>query len=489
MSFGPKRGHVMFIFERFFRDFGLLIVYLLLYLVIRDVQILLDNIALAVLAFFLPVTRTVKYLTTYYTIDREKLLIKSGLLNKKTQEIPLANITAVDFTQPMILQIAKVYCIHVENASSLGDVEKGTVKIVLGEEDAVLVKRLLLAKHESYDIQVETPESLATYKASLKEVVLMGLLQVKVLVLLIQMAAFLGAGAGILASVIEKSDGEFVEELVIMLLDNLGVMLVIYIVIALYLVSLVIGALMSIIKFYGFRITDRGNSLFVEYGLFTKNTHTIMKEKISGIYYRQSILMRIIKRGTLEVFAAGYGGMDEGDREEAVMLYPVIPESKVYGFLENILPGFAEEPEYETAPGNSLPYYFICGRFIAAVVVLAGTLMIPEEFVIIRQCVIAVAVLLVLLAVASVVLEYRNAAVSAATKMIVLRNGGFTRNTFMLVRDKIEYAEDRASNRKRRRIGVSSITVGVLAPNQYSSHKVRNMKLEVFDAVKGRLMY
>ena len=37
MTFGPKRGHIMFIFERLFRDFGLLIVYLLLYLIIRDV--------------------------------------------------------------------------------------------------------------------------------------------------------------------------------------------------------------------------------------------------------------------------------------------------------------------------------------------------------------------------------------------------------------------------------------------------------------------
>ena len=120
---------------------------------------------------------------------------------------------------------------------------------------------------------------------------------------------------------------------------------------------------------------------------------------------------------------------------------------------------------------------------------MAAALMIPGSFVIIKQCAIVVAALLIILAVVSVLMEAGNSAVSADTKMVVLRNGGFTRHTYLLVRDKIEYAEDTGSNRKRRRIGVSNINVGVLAANQFSSHKVRNMKMEVLEAVKGRLLY
>lgn len=489
MTFGPKRGHIMFIFEKFFRDFGLLLVYLLMYFIIGDVQILYENAMLAVIALLMPVKRLIEYLTTYYTIDSEKLTVKSGLIKKQLQEIPLANITAVDFTQPLILQIAKVYCIHVENASSLGNVDEGSVKIVLGAEDAVTVKKLLLAKHESYDIQVETPEAMATYRATAGDILLMGFMQVNFGGILIRGLAFLGVASGFLAGVIERSKGTAAERIIMTVLDNFGPLIIVEAIAGFVVICFTIGALFSFIKFYGFRITDRGNSLFVEYGLFTKKNHTVMKEKISGIVYNQSILMRILKRGTLSVFAAGYGAMDEESNEETVMLYPVMAEAEMYGFLDAVLPGFAEKPAYEKAAKGALPYYFLCERFIVAVVLTAGSLLIPAEFVIIRQCAVLIAALLMVLAVISVIMESMNAAVSPATEMIVMRNGGFRRKTTLLVRSKVEFAEDIASERKRRRIGAATLKVGILAPNQYSTCKVRNMKIEVIDAVRSGLLY
>lgn len=489
MTFGPKRGHIMFIFERLFRDFGLLIVYLLLYLIVRDTQILYENAGLAAVALLMPVKRLIEYLTTYYTIDHEKLTVKSGLLKKKLQEIPLANITAVDFTQPLILQIAKVYCIHVENASSLGNMGEGSVKIVLGAEDAVTVKRLLLAKHESYDVQVETPEALATHRASAGDILLMGFMQVRIVGILIQSMALIGVCSGFLVGLIENSRGPAAEQIIIAILDNLGPLLIMEAIVLFLVISFIIGAVISFVKFYGFRITDRGNSLFVEYGLITKKAHTVMKEKISGIVYTQSILMRLLKRGTLSVFAAGYGAMDEDAKEETVMLYPVTAEAEMYGFLEAVLPGFAEAPVYEKAAAGTLPYYFLCARFIVAVVLMAGVLLIPAEFVIIRQCAVTFAALMLVLAVVSVIMEKRNSAVSPDTKMIVMRHGGFRRNTTLLVRSKVEFAEDIAGERKRRKHGAATLKVGVLAPNQYSTCKVRNMKIEAIDTVRGGLLY
>ena len=489
MTFGPKRGHVMFIFERFFRDFGLLLIYLLIYLVVGDKQILMENSFLAVIAVIMPIKRFAEYLTTYYSIDHEKLIIKSGIISKKIQEIPLANITAVDFAQPLVLQLAKVYSINVENASSLGSVEEGSVKIVLGAADAVTVKKLLLAKHETYDVQVETPEELATYRAGVGDIILMGFFQVRIVALLIQALAYIGAGAGLLAGIIGQAKGTAVERFVVNYLDNFGLVLLVWSVLSVFVFCLTIGALISFIKFYGFRITDRGNSLFVEYGLFTKKTHTIMKEKISGLVFEQSVIMRLIKRGSLSVIAAGYGAATEESSEEAVLIYPLISESKLFGFLESVLPGFAEEPVYEKSPSKALPYFFLCVRFILAVVLMAGALLIPAEFVIIKQIAVAVAAFLMFMAIASVILESRNAAVSPATKMIAVRHGGFRRITTLLVRNKIEFAEDVASNMKRRKLGVVNLKVGVLAPNQYSICRVRNIKSEVVGAVKAGLLY
>lgn len=477
--FGPKRNHVMFIFERVIRDFGLLILYILLYIFLRDVQILMDNAAFAVIALFMPVTRAVKYFTTYFTIDDEKLVVKSGLLRKEVQEIPLANITSVDFTQPLVLQIAKVYGINVENAGSLGSSDRGNVRLVLKESDALVVKQLLLAKRRTCDAQQETPNARGTYAADFKDLVMMGFMQSKAMVLIIQMLAYAGVITGIVSKIIGRRELDRMEAILL----AYGALLVLAAFIALYLVSTIISAVIEIVKYYDFKVTDRGNALFIEYGIFTKKSLTVMKSKISGIHYRQSLSMKFLRRGTLELFAAGYGGLDDDTAEESVMLYPVMSERKLYGFIDAILPGAVEPPVFEEAPKKSLPYFFMCFRFAAAAVLFVGS------FAVRIGSVTATAFVLLILAVISVVLEYRNSAVSADTKMIVFRNGGFCRHTMLLVRDKIESVEDTASNRKRHNAGISSVTVGVLAANQYSTHRVRNMPIDVFEKLKGRLIY
>ena len=89
--------------------------------------------------------------------------------------------------------------------------------------------------------------------------------------------------------------------------------------------------ILTMIKYYGFRITNRENSIFIEYGLLNKKTYTLIKEKISGVSYNQSILMRIFKRGTLEVFAVGYGSNEE-DSQEVAILYPIIKKDRLEFF-------------------------------------------------------------------------------------------------------------------------------------------------------------
>lgn len=128
MKFGPRRGHVMAIFERFFRDFGLLLAALVLCLFLGDFQLLLENGNLVGLVLIAPVLRLIQYLTTRYSIAGERLIIESGLFQKKRRELPLANITTVDFTQSLIFQMAGVYAVHVDTNSSIGSGDSGQVK-------------------------------------------------------------------------------------------------------------------------------------------------------------------------------------------------------------------------------------------------------------------------------------------------------------------------------------------------------------------------
>ena len=61
MNFGPKRGHVLFIFENFVKDFGLLIAALLIGLISGDMEVITENIVVMVIVFVGPIGRIVQY--------------------------------------------------------------------------------------------------------------------------------------------------------------------------------------------------------------------------------------------------------------------------------------------------------------------------------------------------------------------------------------------------------------------------------------------
>lgn len=494
MTFGPKRGHFMFIFERFFRDFGLLLAALILSLILRDPQILFDNSALVFLVLFAPVSRLIRYFCTYYTIDDKRLLVESGWINKKKQEVPIANITTVDFTQNFFFQLARVYRLNVETASSIGNGPSGTVRLVLKDRDAVFVKKLLLAKQEDErgewegsDTRISEEADGNTIMASAGEILLMGLLRSKVFIAA-QVLVYGSMAISLFGKLIldKNLDGEKV------MTDYLsritGPLLVLALILAFYLISLGISLTLSCVKYYGFRVTDRESSIFIEYGLLTKKTHTLMKDKISGVSYRQPLLMRVFRRGTLEIFAAGYGGLDDNNQAERAVLYPILRAEKLEPFLARFLPEIEEKEPVRRADPKAFPYFFLCARFSCALAFAAGVLAVPQEVKAVKIGLAAGSAALLLLVIGSVILEYANSALSGNETIVVLVNGGYTKHTVMLKTDKVEFIEDRASMRKRRNKHLSSVRLGLLSERD-RQHLVRNMDRSVFEHIRQRLIY
>ena len=504
MIFGPKRAHVMFIFENFIKDFGLFVLAVIIFLFVRDIQILMDNLAVVVIALLGPISRLIKYIFTRYTIDGERLLVESGWLKKEKLEIPLATISSVDMTQNILFQLTHVYALQIENAGSIGGDSDGSVKLILGKEDADLAKKLLLAKNmgasaieeilpETYENMPESAVTLPqeepgqTMRASIGEVLTMSVFQINWVVIAVQMIAYVSLLGSFLDQYIFGSEQSSTEMLVDFVMGFAPIMIA-GMIIGAYLISVLISTAASVIKYYNFRITNREDSLRIEYGLFTRKSHTLMKEKISGIEFQQSLFMRALKKGTLKIFVTGYGGLDDNNQEETVLLYPVVEEKKIYPFISWILQGQVEIPEYKQAPKRSLPYFFVCFRFIFSVIMCIGLIALPMKDVA-EIIAIAAGVIILLLAVGSVLMEYKTSAVAAGNSMVTMNYGGYRKHIVMIKREKLEYVEDSASQLKRRKKNLSTLKVGVLAPAGMSSHSVRNVDISIFNDVKEKLIY
>lgn len=513
IRFGPRRSHPLIIFHNFFKNFGLLLALLAFSFITKNFDALLDNLALPIIVLVAPISRLFSYLFTTYTIDDEKLFIEKGLLNRKKIELPLSTVTSVDFTQSLVFQMAGVFLVNVENAAGLqGNQTK--IQLALRSETALEAKELLLgvragepgqgAAGEASGASGERagqpgfsktydPRILSRRAATFGEILLMGVLQAKGLVILQVLsiaAVVISFGSQLFLQ--ESVDGETFILDWFSRLSGLATILIVFAI--LYTVGLVFSVAMTTLKYFGFTLTDREDSLYVEYGLLTRRTHTLMKKQISGAAYKQPFLMGLAKAGVLEVYVAGYS-LEEDNAPKDPTLFPLVREKELAEFLRRHVPAVSLPESYERPAGNSLPYFFLCPRFVLSLLlflVTLGPVALPELFRAVYlpwMDVLWLAGLLILaFAVASVLLEKSRTGIDSQADQVSLSLGGFTRRQVFLRPEKVESVRENGSLRKKDK-NIANVLVHILAAPAYSGHRVRNVSLDAFRRTAACLKY
>ncbi len=335
MRFGPKRGHFLSIFENFFKDFSLALIAIVISVIQGDMDFLLNNIGVLVVVLFGPISRIVQYLTTFYSVDNEKLMVKSGVFKKANMEIPVASVTTVDFSQSIFHQLFGVYRLNIDNAGSMSSADK-KVSMTLSEQDAFFVRELLIkgrngldgfnfAAAEEYSEnfksidsnlsidesgtngQSVTAENMSqqkgkqvTVKAS--QLMLMGLMKSKMnfFFQLIALIMTITAVFNISSEPLSETASAAVLAMGIGLAAATSIVVVFF-------AAAICGAVGALIRYYDFTVLDNGEAVKIQYGLFTKKRYVIQKNRISGFRYEQSFLMRMFRCGLLQIFAIGYG--------------------------------------------------------------------------------------------------------------------------------------------------------------------------------------
>ncbi len=487
MTFGPKRGHVLFIFENFFKDFGLLLAALVIGLLQRDMSIIYENAYVMVIVLMGPVGRTVQYLCTRYSIDEERLLVESGWLRKQKLEIPLSTITTVDFSQNILHQIFGAYRLNVDNASNMSADEK-SVRMIFGHEDAFAVRELLLRGREGMDgfnLADETAEAEHTGKTVYmknSDLLLMGALQSK--------GVFLAELFGVVSTIIalfNLSDtllGGEAERLLI----QWGVLKTFMAFLAvIFLLAIACGMIGNLVRYYGFRVSDNGKAVKIEYGLLTKKRYTIQKNRISGFSYQQSFFMRLFHMGTLQLFAIGYGGGGGEETSEEPVLFPLIREESVRPVIAEVLPEMEESRDYYRASKGSLRYFFYGFGFVLALIMMGASVWLSLTAAYCRSVWI-IGLLILAYSVWGRTLEYRHAAMYAGERNFSMIRGGFKTETVFVKTSHMENVAAKASIWKEKK-GIVTITAGYIAPLASAHMVVKNMPAAAFEEAESRLVY
>lgn len=488
MEFGPKRGHTLFIFENFIKDFGLLIIAILVGLIKGDMGVITQNLPVLIIVLVGPVGRVIQYLFTYYSIDDEKLIVKSGLFSKKTLEIPISTITTVDFSQKILHQVFGAYRMNIDNASNIND-QKTKIKMTFSKSDALEVRNLLISGRTGIDgLNLASDgeelkkEQGTTYRVKAAQLLLMGAIKSKGIFLL-QLIGLLSASSAyfnITKTVVDSGLGRLMADMSLL-------HIILSMIVVVFILAVICGSIGCLIRYYGFHILDNGEAIKIEYGLLTKKRFTIQKKKISGFSYEQSLFMRWIGTGTLHLFAIGYGNSGDEDSSEDPILFPLLKTDGLREAIRHILPEMEAESAYERPQRESLRYFFYNTGFFFSLLLFVVCVYYSQTIVYCEDIWI-VGVFLVLLSMTSIVMQYKNAAIYGNDKNISLVYGGFKKKTIFVKTNNVESVSEQAGYFKHKK-GITNVTVSYIAPLAEANKKVKNVSLKAFENIKSKLIY
>lgn len=490
--FGPKRAHVLSIFDNFLKDFGLLAATMILGLVTGDFSLVTDNIPILIIVVIGPFLRLKGYLFTRYSIDATRLVQEKSFIYRSYLEIPLSTITTVDVSQNFLQQIFGIYALHIDNASNISDTSS-KINVTFGREDMQMVKELLIKGRDGMDgLNPFAEEAVLPEMAEKKvirvspvQIILYGLLETKG-VAVIELFGVLGFFSAFINMSNNELDSVFDRFLAIF--DSSGIVLAgIAVIIIILLVVTAIAAVKSFISYYDFTMRDNGKALKISYGILKKKNYTIQKNRITGFSYEQSFLMRLFNVGVLKVFAIGYGGTDDQESYEEPLIYPLLKEDALYYSMKAIMPEIGSDYAYIKPKKQALRYFFYNLGLSVSVLIQIGLIIVADNIAKFDHVWIFGTLLLVI-AIVNVILRYKNSGICGDCDTISLSYGGFRRSTIFIKTNSVESVELSTSYFKRKK-GIGHITIGHIAPLVTATHSADNLSVEAYNHIKKLLIY
>ena len=306
------------------------------------------------LVLFVPaaIASLIRYLTFRLRYDSHELVIRSGLIFRHERHVPFSRIQNVDAIQNVVHRLFGVAEVRVETGGGK-------------EEEARLSVLPLAAVHELRDRVYGTTGRVEPGTTALgtehsthpevllhlpfREVLLAGFLENKGMVLI---GAAMGVGweTGVLnrlggyAAAADVDRGTF-RALIRALVDDgplpmSGIAIAIAVFAVILVLVRVVSMVWALVRLYDFRLSQVGEDLRSEYGLFTKVAATVPIRRVQAITINSGPLHRLLRRATVRVATAGGAGTQQAAANVRERLAPLIRQEALPHLLRQLVPGF-----------------------------------------------------------------------------------------------------------------------------------------------------
>ncbi len=350
-----------------------------------------------------------------YSIENEVFTLRYGVFVKKSREIPIQKIITFHEMQTLTQRLFKAWTIKLDTGSSM--LNQTEVTLVAAQEDLPII-RTLLKPIQNIDGEEATnnnkPSSEVVYRSRTSSLIKMGLT-----------SNALFAGLALILSLFQFFSDFIDNDQLLKYAENtiksfalkvtLGLFLFVFLALIIYsIVSLLVAAATTLIKYHDFKILKDKDTLVIQYGLLKRNSFSIAERKIHAIYLKQSFLRQILGLATVHIESIGYGN----EKGEEALLIPLIKLTEVHSQLSCILSDYRMPAPHERVPKRSLRRFILSALILPLLLIIPISIIYPLGFL---------SLLFVPFFLVSGVLQYKNSGIAWNDKFLYMGYGGFTR--------------------------------------------------------------
>ncbi len=351
-----------------------------------------------ILIFLLPsvASSVIKYLSFRYWLGPDEMVIREGVLRRNERHIPYARIQNIDLIQNPLHRLFKVAVVRLETAS--GGKPEAVISVLTLSTVEDMRAHVFREREEGEPGDLASGDAATGVRASgepkppllqlsLKELAIFGALSNKGMVMV---AAAIGilSQTGYFNRGIPSEPGDFdqpdwltpwlEQQTMLPAMPAASMVLLAAGALILFLVIMrLLSVVWAILKFYAFRLDQRGDDLRAEYGLLTKVTATIPRRRIQQVTVNLTLLHRFFGRASIQVDTAGGGAGGGGDQnqqgavKERQWLAPLIPRARVLELLRAVMPESRLE-RFDWQPISSRAQWRLFRRWLVLLTLVTG---------------------------------------------------------------------------------------------------------------------
>lgn len=298
-----------------------------------------------------------KYFSFRYRIENNELITQEGLIEKRQRHIPLERIQEISIEQGLLHRILGVVDAKIETGSGSGAEASLSVlsraeadklrQMVFAHAAAIRAGKTLPDDAATNDAIFVEPETVVIRRLAVSELVVAGLTSNHLLSALALAGAIWNFADDLLPDAIYARTGKLISREAKHLADQ-GIEWALAVtvagILAVALIGIIFSVVGSIVLFFGFTFSRRGDDLQRRYGLLTRRSSSLPRRRIQVLEIEEKALRRLFGWATLRADTSGRGREDSDDNKGRDVLLPILPVRDVDELLPGIFPdvSFAE---------------------------------------------------------------------------------------------------------------------------------------------------